>query len=194
MIYTKCSMKNSILIHGLNGIPKIYIWIQNQLVKDGIDVVVPNFPPQDGVKYDSWSEILDSYKNLITDETAIVCHSIGNEFLIKYLYKNKLKIKVYIGLAGFSDTFQWEGKDELNRAVKEFLATEREKQYFISATEKRYAIYSDDDHVVPFDILKKYPQDINAEPILIPNIGHMGKRSGLEELPQVLNIIKNLGY
>ncbi len=187
-------MKNVILIHGFNGVPKIYDWLQKQLIKDEINAIVPTFPPQDGVKYDTWSEILDSYKSLITNDTVIVCHSIGNEFLIKYLYDNRLKIKAYIGLAGFSDVFWWEGKDELNRAVKEFLVTEQEKRYFINATEERYAIYSDDDHVVPFDLLKKYPQDINAESILVPNIGHMGKQSGLEEIPQVLDIIKGLGY
>ena len=55
-------MKNVILIHGLNGVPKIYDWLQKQLIKDGINVIIPTFPPQDGAKYDTWSEILDAYK------------------------------------------------------------------------------------------------------------------------------------
>ena len=32
--------------------------------------------------------------------------------------------------------------------------------------------------------------NIDAIPILIENIGHMGKKSGLEEIPKVVDIIK----
>ena len=57
---------------------------------------------------------------------------------------------------------------------------------------KAYSIYSDDDHIVPFDILKKYPTIIGAEDCFIPGIGHMGKKSGLEELPEVVDIVNNI--
>lgn len=58
---------------------------------------------------------------------------------------------------------------------------------------KRYSIYSNNDHIVPFNILQEYPKDIDAIPILIENIGHMGKKSGLEEIPRVIEIIKENG-
>ena len=106
---------------------------------------------------------------------------------------NDLKVKLYISLAGFSKYFEWEDKQDLNRACKEFLVTERELKSFKNRCTKRYSIYSNNDHIVPFNILQEYPKDIDAIPILIENIGHMGKKSGLEEIPRVIEIIKENG-
>ena len=50
--------------------------------------------------------------------------------------------------------------------------------------------FSNDDHIVPYDILQKFPQQTDATPIMIPSIGHMGKKSGLEQLPEVIELVK----
>ena len=182
-------MKNVILIHGFNGIPKIYEWLKAKLEAQSVKVILPSFPPQEGVIYEDWARILDKYKEYINDNSIVVCHSIGNEFIIKYLAEKILPIDTYIGLAGFAEKFHHEGKEALNIAVEKFLVNDEEKQKFISLSKKRYAIYSDDDHIVPFNALNAYPKEINAEPILIPNIGHMGKRSGMEQFPELLNLV-----
>lgn len=183
-------MQNVLLIHGYNGIPKIYEWLKKELDKKGYSVIVPEFLPQEGVKYDIWKTILNDYKNFINEETIIVAHSIGNEFIIKYLTENNLKTDLYIGLAGFADVFEHDGKEDLNRAVKEFLVNRNEIDSFSKLTNKRFAIYSDNDHIVPFEVLEQYPKIINAKPLLIKGIGHMGKKSGLETIPEVLEIIE----
>ena len=183
-------MKNVFLIQGFNGIPKIFEWLKNELEKQNIEVILPSFPPQEGVVYETWAGVLDSFKEKINSDSIVVCHSIGNEFVVKYLTKNNLNIDTYIGLAGFSKEFYHEDKEVLNLAVKKFVLSEEEKQSFIELSKKRYAIYSNDDHVVPFELLESYPKEINAEPILIPNIGHMGKKSGMEEFPELLNLIQ----
>lgn len=183
-------MQNVLLIHGYNGIPKIYEWLKKELNKKGYSVIVPEFPPQEGVKYDIWKTILNDYKKFINEETIIVAHSIGNEFIIKYLTENNLKVDLYIGLAGFADVFEHDGREELNRAVKEFLINRNEIDSFSKLTNKRFAIYSDNDHIVPFEVLEQYPKTINATPFLIKGIGHMGKKSGLETIPEVLEIIE----
>lgn len=183
-------MKNIILIHGYNGIPKIYEWLKEELTKLGYNVIVPEFPPREGVVYKSWKSILEKYKEQIKSDSVIVAHSIGNEFIIKYLNENNLDIDLYISLAGFLRYFETEGKEDLNRACKEFLATPNEIENFKKKSNKRYSIYSNNDHIVPLDILEDYPKSINAIPVFIKNIGHMGKKSGLEEIPKVIEIIE----
>ena len=96
-------------------------------------------------------------------------------------------------MAGFSEYFEHEGRDDLNRAIKEFVATNGEIEKFKELTNYRYAIYSDNDHIVPFDVLENYPKNIDANPIFVKGIGHMGKKSGLETIPEVLDIIKKYG-
>lgn len=183
-------MKNLVMIHGYNGIPKIYWWLKQELEEKGYSVVMPEFPPQENVIYDKWKVILDEYKREINAETILIAHSIGNEFIIKYLTENNIKIKMYISLAGFAENFENEGKDDLNRAVKEFLVTEEEIELFKKLVSKKYSIYSDNDHIVPFEVLENYPKIIGAKPILIKGIGHMGKKSGLETIPEVLELVK----
>lgn len=99
--------------------------------------------------------------------------------------------KIYVSLAGFADSFENEEKEDLNRAIKEFLVTTKEVEMFNKLVYKKYSIYSDNDHIVPFDILEKYPKIIGAKAMLIKGIGHMGKKSGLETIPEVLDIIDN---
>lgn len=114
----------------------------------------------------------------------------GNEFIIKYFNENNLSAKLYISLAGFSEYFEWKDKEDLNRACKEFLVNKKELESFRNRCSKKYSIYSNNDHIVPFEILQEYPKSINATPILIENIGHMGKKSGLEEIPKVIELIE----
>ena len=109
---------------------------------------------------------------------------------IKYISKYGLQVGKYISLAGFSKDYYNEGKDVLNEKVKLTILSEKEKQDTKQLVIDRYSIYSNDDHIVPFELLKDFCRDIDSKPILIENIGHMGKKSGLEELPEVIEIIK----
>lgn len=54
---------------------------------------------------------------------------------------------------------------------------------------EKYSIYSDSDHLVPFTLLEQFCSDINSVAIPMKDIGHMGKKSGLEELPEVIKLI-----
>ena len=101
---------------------------------------------------------------------------------------------MYISLAGFAERFEREEKEDLNRAIKEFLVSEKEIEIFRKLISKKYSIYIDNDHIVPFEVLENYPQIIGAKPILIKGmlikgIGHMGKKSGLETIPEVVKLI-----
>lgn len=187
-------MKNIILIHGYNGIPKIYNWLKEELTKQRYNVFVPELPPRKGAIYEDWKNILNNYSIYFNNETIVITHSIGNGCLIKYLSDNDIKIDLYIGLAGFNKYFEHKGRDDLNRAIKEFVTSNGEIEKFKRLTNYRYAIYSDNDHIVPFEILENYPKDIDANPIFIKGIGHMGKKSGLETIPEVLDIIKKYSF
>lgn len=183
-------MKNVILIHGYNGIPKIYNWLENELKNKGYKVIIPEFPTREEVIYSKWKNIMDNYKQNLNKDTIVIAHSIGNEFLIKYICENDLEIDLYISLAGFAKKFECENRDDLNRALKEFLVNDKEKTKFKESINVRYSIYSDNDHIIPFEVLEQYAEDIDSTPILIKGIGHMGNKSGLEKIPEVLEIIE----
>jgi predicted alpha/beta hydrolase family esterase len=183
-------MENIFIIHGYNGIPKIFTWLKNQLELKGYKVYMPEFPPREGVVYKVWENLINKYNDEFNNDTVVIAHSIGNELIIKYLSKNNIKIKLYIGLAGFAEYFENKGKDDLNRAIKEFLVSEDQINIFNKLVDAKYCIYSDNDHIVPFEVLEKFPKLINSKSIMIKGIGHMGSKSGLETIPIVLDIIE----
>lgn len=184
-------MTNVFLIHGYNGIPQIFEWLKEELTKLNYNIIMPKFPPRELINYEDWKEILDKYKTSIKKDSLIICHSIGNEFIIKYLTENKLPIDLYISLAGFAEYFETPN-EILNVALKKMIVKEDEIHNFIKLCNNKYSIYSNNDHIVPLEVLKRYSELINSKPMMIENIGHMGKKSGLKEIPQVIEIIKKI--
>ena len=78
--------------------------------------------------------------------------------------------------------------------LESYLINKEEFQFYyknkiVNLINEKYSIYSDNDHIVPFKILKEFSFAIDSKPIFIPGIGHMGKKVGLEELPEVIDLI-----
>ncbi len=182
-------MQTALLIHGYNGIPKIFEYCQTELQKLNYKVIMPSLPIQRKISFTRWEAELANLP-IPPKVSVVIAHSIGNEFMIRYSAKHHLEIDTYIGLAGFVESFVHDDREDLNKVVAKMQCTRAEINRFKDLSKKRYAIYSDNDHIVPFDILRNFPVAISAAPILIPNIGHMGSKSGLTELPEVIELIK----
>ena len=91
-------MKNYFIIHGSFGDSKEHYlpWLKNELEKLG-EIVCVDFPIGVGVQtFESWSKVLDQYKNKITQDTVFIGRSIGPIFAIKYLMKNNIPYQQYI--------------------------------------------------------------------------------------------------
>lgn len=184
-------MKNVLLIHGFNGIPKIFEYFKEELEKKGYNVIMPNFPVREEITIDKFFKVFDEYRDFFNENLIVIAHSIGNPMFIKYISQNNYKIGKYISLAGFSKAYYNDGKDILNEKLKLTILTDKEKEDIIKLINERYSVYSDNDHIVPFDLSESYCTDIRSKPILIKNIGHMAKKSGLERLPEVMDLILN---
>lgn len=183
-------MKKVLLLHGYNGIPQIFHWLKQELEEMRYTVIMPSLPAREGVRYPIWKQELEPLKHELQGELIVVAHSCGNSFLIKYLKQNKLDIKLYIGLAGFSDIYKMEGREDLYEAVKSMVPSQEELENFKQNVEKKYCIYSDNDHIVPFEVLQKHVENVEAIGYMIPDIGHMGRKSNLQTIPEVIEIIK----
>ena len=181
------------MIHGYNGVPKIFEYFRNELENMGYEVIMPSLPTRQAISFRNWENEFNKM-NIPAEFSLLIAHSIGNEFMIRYCAKHDLEIQLYIGLAGFVKSFMHDGRGDLNDVVANMQCNNQEIDKFKNLTAIRYAIYSDDDHIVPYNILQDFPQELSSKSIMIPGIGHMGKKSGLEKLPEVIKIVKqNLG-
>lgn len=184
-------MKNAFIIHGFNGDTTNTFgpWLKQELEKRNYNVFMPHFPIRSEATFVGWEKVLNEYKSYITQDSIIVAHSIGNPFIIKYLAKNNLKIKLYISVAGFCDLFQVPDRPDLNNAFELFKVSNEEIEKVKLLTDKRYSLYSDNDHVIPFDILKSFIHKLNSNEVFIPGVGHMGNRDNISSLPEIIEIL-----
>ncbi len=187
-------MKNAFIIHGFNGDTTETFGpsLRNFLEKKGYTVYMPKFPIRLEASFNGWSNILDEYKGLFNEETLVIAHSIGNPFFIRYLYNNKLKAKLYVSVAGFCDLFTVEGREDLNNAFIDFKVPNEAISYLKEHVPNRFSLYSDNDHVIPFDILENFYKKIESNPVFISGVGHMGNRNKITRLPQIEKIIESL--
>lgn len=184
-------MKKVLLLHGYNGIPNIFYWLKEELEKMGLIVIMPILPTQENVRYSIWKDKFNKYKKELDGEIIVIAHSCGNPFIIKYFKEYDLNIRLYISMAGFSNLFTVDWSEDLNKAIKDLLPTEEEILNFKNKVQKKHCIFSDNDHVVPLSILKQHVDNVNGQQLLIPNIGHIGSKSNLKSLPQVIDIINS---
>ena len=187
-------MKSAFIIHGFNGDttttfgPSLKLFLEN----NGYTVFMPMFPIRSEATFKGWSNILDKYKNYFNKDTIIVAHSIGNPFIIRYLYNNKLSANLYVSVAGFCDLFKVHNREDLNSAFIDFKVTNEAINYLKENVPTRFSLYSDNDHVIPFDILESFINKIESSPVFISEVGHMGNRNNITRLPQIEKIIESL--
>jgi predicted alpha/beta hydrolase family esterase len=97
---TISSMKNAIILHGkptqeryenlaepkpheANWLP----WLGRQLSKQGVEVSIPALPRPYFPVYTNWKEVFEV--NHIDKDTALIGHSAGAEFILRWLSENK---------------------------------------------------------------------------------------------------------
>lgn len=187
-------MKNAFIIHGFNGDTKYTFGpsLKKFLEENEYNVIMPNFPIRSEATYKKWSHILDKYKDLFNSETIVIAHSIGNPFFIKYLFQNKLQANTYISVAGFCDIFKVPDREDLNKAFIDFSVSNTETNYCRDYVKNKFSLYSDTDHVIPFNILENFVEKINSSPIFIKGRGHFGNRDNITRVPEIEEIIKTL--
>ena len=187
-------MKTAFIIHGFNGDtsytfgPSLTSFLEGK----GYKVFLPKFPIRSEASYKKWSKILDEYKSNFNKDTIVVAHSIGNPFFIRYLNTNNLESKLYVSVAGFCDLFKVPDREDLNNAFIDFAVNDENIEYLKKHVPYRFSLYSDTDHVIPFNILESFINKIDSSPIFIKGVGHMGNRDKITRLPQIEKIIESI--
>lgn len=185
-------MKNVIIIHSYNGDTENSFApsIERTCRENDIDYYFLRFPTRSEATYESWGKVLEEYrdKGILNEDSIIIAHSLGTQFIIKYLAKNNISIDTYISVAGFVD---FKGREDLERILIPFAPTDEE---FFKCTElinNRYSVYSDNDELNGVEKLEGYADKLSAEKVLIEGAGHFNPKSGVKEIDEINMIITN---
>ena len=183
-------MEKVILIHGM----ACYLdecfgkGVKASLDNAKIPYYEPQFEFHPNISYKKWCESMQDYRQYIDDDTIFVCHSLGTNFIIKYLAEQKLTCKAVIAVAGGVVSSKLEMPQKL-AYLYEFCPTDKEFKYCQKAVPFRYNIFNKEDHIWTMQQLKRYADKLKAKPVELEYGGHFGRSSGVKDLPIISKII-----
>lgn len=187
-------MYRVIILHGSKGTPfENWIpWLAKKLIDDGITVLAPQFPTYEAQNYNTWCEVLNTYKDYFDRQNTIfISHSVSSAFAVKYLTQTQKHVKALVSVAGFTklrDNLMTEPYKKVIGTFVDNLHTEHFEKY----AENRYQFYSNNDDYIDEDELVKFGNSINAQNIYLENQGHFNEKSGNLQFEELYQLVKTL--
>ena len=173
-------MKKVIIIHSYNGdtADSFAADIEERCRENNAEYRFPHFHVRKDASYESWKRIME--KEEIYEDTILIAHSLGTQFVPKYLAGKNLKAGVYISVAGY---LHYEGRKDLEEINRNFEPLENDFKKCRSLIARRISVYSDNDRMNPVHKLEAYAEMMDAERILVSGAGHFDPASGIRRLP-----------
>lgn len=182
-------MKNVVLIHSYNAdtLQGFAISVEKVCKENKIDYIAPQFPIRQEANYEAWEDVMNKY-NVLSEDTIVIAHSLGTQFILKYLVRNNIKINTYISVAGF---INFTGRKDLEETLNKFKVENTEFEQCKNLIENRICIYSDNDALNSIENLEGYANKLNAKKILLEKYAHFSPKDGIEEIKELNEFIKN---
>lgn len=180
-------MKNYFIVHGSygNNQENWFPWLEKVLVEKGEEVFNLNYPTPEGQNFENWSNVLDEYKDKITNETIFICHSISPIFVVHYCIENKLSIKKLISVSGANGFVT--GDEELDSITKTFFLDDISS--FRNLCNDVVCFYSKDDPFLSLNDLKSFANDLGAKHCVYENAGHFNANAGYLKFEDLLKFL-----
>ena len=181
-------MYDYVIIHGSYGCPfeNWFPWLYQELSAQGKNVLVPQMPCGEDVQnYDNWAKVMDSYKNLIDENTVFVGHSLSPAFIVDYLICNKMKVKQVVFAAPFYGLIDIPEFDAVNAPF----FFEKNLELIKDLVSNRICFISKTDPYVPNKLSNDFAQAIGAKTIMVDNAGHFNKSAGYDKFDALMQVL-----
>lgn len=182
------AQKRVIIVHGYGGDSKShwFVWLKNELEKQGARVVVPNMPDSFSPTPKAWIAALRETIGDIDENTFIVAHSLGCISALRYIEgldaRERLGGVVLVG--GFYEPLS------ILPALDPFVAEPLQGAKLAKMIKNRVVLSAKDDKVVPTSLSENLARAIDAEFIQLPSGGHFMKDEVGDKLPIVLELLQ----
>jgi predicted alpha/beta hydrolase family esterase len=184
-------MRHAVIVHGFKGTPDTNWkpWLKHELETKGINVDVPTMPNTNKPLLSEWMSSLASVVGMPDSETYLIGHSLGCITILQYLQTlpEGQKINAAVLVAGFGQRF-----DKYNGEHDSFFETELDWQVIKNRCEKFIVIHSKDDRNVEVKQSVFLRDNLNAELILVNNMGHFGSADNVFEIQVVRDLFANI--
>ncbi|MBR4270710.1 MAG: alpha/beta hydrolase [Clostridia bacterium] len=181
-------MSKFVLIHGMSAVldDSFGKKVKERIRSHDFETIEPKFTFDGDITLENWMAEINKYK--IDDGDNYLCHSLGCTFLIKFLFAKKLKANTVINIAGgyFDETQVWPAFPK----IKAFVPTQDELDYYKKNVNSSYLIHSDNDHIYSQPYFDSFVEYTGANEIILPNRGHFGRSSGVDDIPEIEAILE----
>ena len=183
-------MKNVFVIHSYNADTEYSFApsIEKLCRDNNINYYFPRFPIREEATYEKWEDIFNEYleKGFLNSDSIVISHSLGTQFIPKYLAENNVKIKAYISVAGFLES---ESIPSIKEVIDRFKPTFEEYNKCKDLIDNIYSVYSDNDEISSLSNLEDYANILSAKKIFIKGGGHFNPESKVTEIKEINKII-----
>jgi len=184
--------KRAFIIHGWDGYPDEgwFPWLKTELERNGFQVHVPAMPESAEPKIEAWISHLSKIVGEVDENTYFVGHSIGCQTILRYL--ESLPADKKVGGATFVAgwfTLMNLKTDEEKEIAKPWLETPIDFAKVKQHTKKFFAVFSDNDDVVPQENKKLFEERLDAKTAIEHGKGHFSGGDEVKELPVILEAI-----
>ncbi|HEY4517473.1 MAG TPA: alpha/beta hydrolase [Candidatus Paceibacterota bacterium] len=181
--------KRVIIVHGWDGAPEEgwFPWLKRELEKKGFEVQIPAMPEAGEPKIDAWVSHLSKAVGAADENTHFVGHSIGCQTILRYL--EGLSIGTKVGGVVFAApwfTLQNLSTSEEHEIARPWLETPIDFKKVKQHSAKFFAVFSDNDGVVPKENKVLFEKRLGAETAVEKKKGHFSGSDGVKKLPIVL--------
>ena len=187
--------KRAFIIHGWDGYPDEgwFPWLKTELEKNGFQAHVPAMPEPARPKIEAWVSHLSKTVGDVDENTYFVGHSIGCQTILRFL--ESLPADKKVGGATFVAgwvTLMNLKTDQEKAIAKPWLETPIDFEKVKQHTKKFFAVFSDNDDVVPQENKKLFEERLSAKTAIEHDKGHFSGGDEVKELPVILEAILSL--
>lgn len=185
------SKKRVFIIHGWDGDPdEAWLgWLRDELRSKGVEVFAPEMPNTEEPKIEEWVSFLSDLVGQADENTFFVGHSIGCQTIMRYLetiYPQKIGGVVFVaGWFHLHNLEDQEAEDIARPWIENVIDFEKVK----NSTNNFTVFLSDTDGWVPLSDKEIFESKLGANVIVQKNKGHFTEDDGVEQMPEILELI-----
>lgn len=183
--------KRAFIIHGWEGSPEEgwFPWLKAQLEQRGFVVIVPEMPDTENPQIEPWINRVKEVVAEVDEHTYFIGHSIGCQTIMRFLetLPDGKRIGGAVFVAGW---FHLMGLGEEELPIAEpWLTTPIDCTKVLSHMNPPKVIFSNNDDVVPMSEKEIFEHNLQAECVVLHEMGHFSGEDGVTELPEALEAI-----
>lgn len=188
-------MKKAYIVHGWEEGPDepMHVWIKEKFEKRGYDVSVLEMPNPSEPTIGEWVEKLREEVNNPDEETIFIGHSIGCQTILRYLETLDSKVGRVFLIAPWTHVIEGvleEEGEEVVEFARPWIETPIDWGKVKSIAKDFVCFFSDDDFYVPLSEVEVFENNLDAKILILENRKHFDRRSGINDLPEILDFIE----